>query len=85
MGQRLGANLQWPTVTEPIISPAPEHAAAASPAAASSPDGTPPPGVAYPKTIKSFVRRAGPVPYTHLRAHERLRSLVCRLLLEKKK
>ena len=59
MGQRLGANLQWPTVTEPIISPAPEHAAAASPAAARSPDGTPPPGVAYPKTIKSFVRRAG--------------------------
>ncbi len=25
------------------------------------------------------------VPYTHLRAHEMLRYLVCRLLLEKKK
>ena len=27
----------------------------------------------------------GPVSYTHLRAHETLRYLVCRLLLEKKK
>ena len=27
----------------------------------------------------------GPVSYTHLRAHETLRHLVCRLLLEKKK
>ena len=27
----------------------------------------------------------GPVSYTHLRAHETLMNLVCRLLLEKKK
>ena len=72
MGQRLGANLQWPTVTEPIISPAPEHAAAASPAAARSPDGTPPPGVAYPKTIKSFVRRAGRTTTGQAKAFEDL-------------
>ena len=72
MRQRLGANLQWPTVTEPIISPAPEHAAAASPPAARSPDGTPPPGVAYPKTIKSFVRRAGRTTAAQARAFEHL-------------
>ena len=30
-------------------------------------------------------RRAGPVSYTHLRAHETVLDLVCRLLLEKKK
>ena len=28
---------------------------------------------------------SGPVPYTHLRAHETVLDLVCRLLLEKKK
>ena len=28
---------------------------------------------------------AGPVSYTHLRAHETVLDLVCRLLLEKKK
>ncbi|OZA56861.1 MAG: tRNA (guanosine(46)-N7)-methyltransferase TrmB [Acidovorax sp. 17-64-282] len=72
MGQRLGANLQWPTVTEPIISPAPEHAAAASPAAARASDGTPPPGVAYPKTIKSFVRRAGRTTTGQAKAFEDL-------------
>ena len=31
------------------------------------------------------VRRRGPVSYTHLRAHETVLDLVCRLLLEKKK
>ena len=31
------------------------------------------------------VRGAGPVSYTHLRAHETVLDLVCRLLLEKKK
>src|SRR5450756_2972254 len=31
------------------------------------------------------VRRARPVSYTHLRAHETRHDLVCRLLLEKKK
>ena len=30
-------------------------------------------------------RTAGPVSYTHLRAHETVLDLVCRLLLEKKK
>ena len=30
-------------------------------------------------------RQAGPVSYTHLRAHETVLDLVCRLLLEKKK
>ena len=30
-------------------------------------------------------RRAGPVSYTHLRAHETVLDLVCRLLLETKK
>src|SRR5678809_1659384 len=30
-------------------------------------------------------RRPSPVSYTHLRAHETGRNLVCRLLLEKKK
>ena len=29
--------------------------------------------------------RRGPVSYTHLRAHETVLDLVCRLLLEKKK
>ena len=32
-----------------------------------------------------LVNRSKPVSYTHLRAHETLRYLVCRLLLEKKK
>ena len=32
-----------------------------------------------------FQRTAGPVSYTHLRAHETVLDLVCRLLLEKKK
>ena len=31
------------------------------------------------------VRFSGPVSYTHLRAHETVLDLVCRLLLEKKK
>src|SRR5450756_558753 len=34
---------------------------------------------------KGAVRRAKPVSYTHLRAHETRHDLVCRLLLEKKK
>src|SRR5674476_428710 len=32
-----------------------------------------------------FFQRLAPVSYTHLRAHETGRNLVCRLLLEKKK
>ena len=34
---------------------------------------------------KQPVRRLWPVSYTHLRAHETVLDLVCRLLLEKKK
>src|SRR5450756_1291690 len=34
---------------------------------------------------RKVMRRAGPVSYTHLRAHETRHDLVCRLLLEKKK
>src|SRR5665811_2568687 len=32
-----------------------------------------------------WTRQPGPVSYTHLRAHETVLDLVCRLLLEKKK
>src|SRR5674476_1003078 len=35
--------------------------------------------------LSSISGRGGPVSYTHLRAHETGRNLVCRLLLEKKK
>ena len=34
---------------------------------------------------KGAVQSAAPVSYTHLRAHETVLDLVCRLLLEKKK
>ena len=34
--------------------------------------------------IKRYAINDGPVSYTHLRAHETGRNLVCRLLLEKK-
>ena len=39
------------------------------------------------KTLEKEIARCNniPVSYTHLRAHETLRYLVCRLLLEKKK
>ena len=37
------------------------------------------------KVIEGNVDTIRPVSYTHLRAHETLRYLVCRLLLEKKK
>ena len=39
-------------------------------------------GAAVAKTIREALR---PVSYTHLRAHETVLDLVCRLLLEKKK
>ena len=35
--------------------------------------------------IQGILKTRDPVSYTHLRAHETLRYLVCRLLLEKKK
>eukprot|EP00657_Telonema_sp_P-1_P008528 TRINITY_DN2987_c0_g1_i1.p1 TRINITY_DN2987_c0_g1~~TRINITY_DN2987_c0_g1_i1.p1 ORF type:complete len:100 (+),score=37.76 TRINITY_DN2987_c0_g1_i1:195-494(+) len=34
---------------------------------------------------EEWVKNTGPVSYTHLRAHETVLDLVCRLLLEKKK
>ena len=38
------------------------------------------------RTAEAYVRsHAAPVSYTHLRAHETVLDLVCRLLLEKKK
>ena len=39
----------------------------------------------YPDMIDPAMLRSGPVSYTHLRAHETVLDLVCRLLLEKKK
>ena len=35
--------------------------------------------------FQPFIRRIDSVSYTHLRAHETVLDLVCRLLLEKKK
>ena len=35
--------------------------------------------------VAAGARRTGAVSYTHLRAHETVLDLVCRLLLEKKK
>ena len=35
--------------------------------------------------VEAVLRSYDPVSYTHLRAHETGRNLVCRLLLEKKK
>ena len=41
-------------------------------------------GSAESRKDEEFSPRAGTVSYTHLRAHETLMNLVCRLLLEKK-
>ena len=38
-----------------------------------------------PKQQKIFEEQHAPVSYTHLRAHETVQDLVCRLLLEKQK
>mgnify|MGYP003381528874 CR=1 FL=1 len=35
-------------------------------------------------TTEHMAQRLGPVSYTHLRAHETVLDIVCRLLLEKK-
>src|SRR5665213_1142311 len=45
------------------------------------------PGAAYvlAAACRTYSHRDGAVSYTHLRAHETGRNLVCRLLLEKKK
>ena len=40
---------------------------------------------AYPPEVFEDDPRPAPVSYTHLRAHETVLDLVCRLLLEKKK
>ena len=39
----------------------------------------------YPRTTNKILRAFLTVSYTHLRAHETVLDLVCRLLLEKKK
>ena len=39
----------------------------------------------YPSKFTGLVNCMPPVSYTHLRAHETVLDLVCRLLLEKKK
>ncbi|WP_428000165.1 MULTISPECIES: tRNA (guanosine(46)-N7)-methyltransferase TrmB [unclassified Acidovorax] len=71
MGQCVVQKLQWPIVTElPILSPAPDSAApAARPPQAGN---TAPAGVAHPKTIKSFVRRAGRTTTGQAKAFEDL-------------
>ena len=56
-------------MTEPTISPAP---AQPETAAAPASEGAPPAGVAYPKTIKSFVRRAGRTTTGQAKAFEDL-------------
>ena len=42
-------------------------------------------GMIVEHDIEKAMRRPGAVSYTHLRAHETVLDLVCRLLLEKKK
>ncbi len=42
-------------------------------------------GAVYIHPYNDLATTGGPVPHTHLRAHETGRNLVCRLLLEKKK
>ena len=37
------------------------------------------------KMVVGMINNLNPVSYTHLRAHETVLDLVCRLLLEKKK
>ena len=41
--------------------------------------------ISSPAVLAEVIHKAKPVSYTHLRAHETGRNLVCRLLLEKKK
>ena len=40
--------------------------------------------IEYPAGYKQGLEKLAPVSYTHLRAHETVLDLVCRLLLEKK-
>lgn len=53
----MGAYLQWRIVSEILITPCAAEATPVAPAAVSR--NTAPVGVAFPKTIKSYVRRAG--------------------------
>eukprot|EP00657_Telonema_sp_P-1_P005666 TRINITY_DN2320_c0_g1_i2.p1 TRINITY_DN2320_c0_g1~~TRINITY_DN2320_c0_g1_i2.p1 ORF type:complete len:114 (-),score=63.71 TRINITY_DN2320_c0_g1_i2:86-427(-) len=46
---------------------------------------SPPPGLCHPPVVAYKRVTLIPVSYTHLRAHETVLDLVCRLLLEKKK
>ena len=55
----MATKLQWPTVTELTTATAPASAAPAAATAAPTVQGSAPAGVTHPKTIKSFVRRAG--------------------------
>ena len=67
------------------IEPVAAHAAMAKKLGADhvlSPGNTGPNDYAHDRELVSEVRR--PVSYTHLRAHETVLDLVCRLLLEKK-
>ena len=41
-------------------------------------------GIKFHRVIDGFMAQTGAVSYTHLRAHETVLDLVCRLLLEKK-
>lgn len=71
MGQCVVQKLQWPIVTElPSLSPAPDSAAPA--ARAPQAGNAAPAGVAHPKTIKSFVRRAGRTTTGQAKAFEDL-------------
>ena len=40
--------------------------------------------IPFMRKALELASRGGPVSYTHLRAHETVLDLVCRLLLEKK-
>ena len=73
MGQSVVQKLQWPIVTElQPLSPAADKAAPAAKAPRQPGDGAVPAGVTHPKTIKSFVRRAGRTTTGQAKAFEDL-------------
>ena len=69
MGYGVATKLQWPIVTELTTAPVPLSAA---PTAAPRAPGEAPAGVTHPKTIKSFVRRAGRTTTGQAKAFEDL-------------
>ena len=71
MGGSVATKLQSLIVNELTTAPAPLSAAPATPAAPSTP-GAAPAGVTHPKTIKSFVRRAGRTTTGQAKAFEDL-------------